>query len=73
MEGNVKWFDKTRGFGFIEPDDGSADVFVHSTAIDGRERSLRQGDRVVFELVQSDKGPKAASVRNAMKETETSA
>ena len=63
MQGKVKWFNDQKGFGFITPDDGSADVFVHHSAIqsDGF-RSLSENQAVVYDLLQSDKGPKASGV-----------
>lgn len=63
MEGTVKWFNDTRGFGFITPSDGSADVFVHYSGIvgDGR-KSLQEGQKVEFEVAQGDRGPKANEV-----------
>mgnify|MGYP001567595427 FL=1 len=63
IQGKVKWFNDQKGFGFITPDDGSADVFVHHSAImaDGF-RSLAENQAVQFELLQTDKGPKAAGV-----------
>jgi len=63
MEGTVKWFNDTRGYGFITPSDGSADVFVHYTGIvgDGR-KTLQEGQKVEFEVTQGDRGPKAGEV-----------
>ena len=62
--GTVKWFNDEKGFGFITPDDGSKDVFVHQTAIVSEGfRTLTEGSKVEFETESSDKGPKAANVR----------
>lgn len=61
--GTVKWFNDTKGFGFITPEDGSKDCFVHHSAIQGSGfRSLSEGDQVEFDLVQEAKGPKAENV-----------
>ncbi len=64
--GTVKWFNDTKGFGFITPDGGDKDVFVHYSAIqmDGY-KSLDEGQRVTFEVVQGEKGPQADAVRVA--------
>jgi cold shock protein len=63
-EGTVKWFNSTKGYGFVTPDDGSPDVFVHFSAIDGTGyRELVEGERVEFEQTQSQKGPQATKVR----------
>jgi CspA family cold shock protein len=64
--GTVKWFNPDKGFGFITPEDGSKDLFVHHSAIDGDGyRSLDEGQKVSYETQPSDKGPKAANVRRA--------
>jgi CspA family cold shock protein len=64
MQGTVKWFNQTKGYGFIKPTDGSSDVFVHCSAIEGAGlKSLNEGDQVDFEITQGDKGPKATDVR----------
>jgi CspA family cold shock protein len=62
--GTVKWFSDDKGFGFITPDDGSQDVFVHYSAIVGEgHRSLTEGAKVSYEPETGDKGPKAANVQ----------
>jgi CspA family cold shock protein len=63
-QGTVKWFNGEKGFGFITPDGGTADVFVHFSSIqaDGY-RSLEENQRVEFEVTQGQKGPQAANVR----------
>ncbi len=62
--GTVKWFNDDKGFGFISPDDGSSDLFVHHSAIisDGHA-SLEEGAKVTFDAEKGDKGPRAANVR----------
>jgi cold shock protein len=62
--GVVKWFNADKGFGFIAPDNGSADVFAHFSAIasDGF-RSLDENQRVEFDITQGPKGPQAANIR----------
>ena len=63
ITGTVKFFNNEKGFGFISPEDGSKDVFVHHTAIQSNGfRSLNEGDRVEFSIEPSAKGPRAAEV-----------
>ena len=64
-DGTVKWFNDAKGYGFITREDGE-DVFVHFSAIQGEGfKSLQEGDRVSFEVVQGKKGPQAANVKKA--------
>jgi CspA family cold shock protein len=63
-QGTVKWFNGDKGYGFIEPDDGGKDVFVHFSAIQGSGyKSLEEGQRVSFETSQGQKGPQADNVQ----------
>ena len=63
-QGIVKWFNSEKGFGFIAQDGGGPDVFVHYSAVSGSGfRSLDEGQRVVFEIGQGQKGPQAQDVR----------
>ncbi len=62
LEGTVKWFNDSKGYGFIEQESGD-DVFVHHSAINGEGfKSLQEGDRVTFEIEEGQKGPAAANV-----------
>jgi cold shock protein len=62
--GTVKWFSDEKGFGFITPDEGSKDLFVHHSSIEADGyRSLAEGARVEYESEEGDKGPKAINVR----------
>ena len=61
--GTVKWFNEDKEFGFVTPDEGGKDLFVHHTGIEGTGfRSLQEGSKVSYEEEQSDKGPKAVKV-----------
>ena len=61
--GTVKWFNAEKGYGFIAPDDGSADVFAHFSAINANGyRSLEENDKVEYEVQQGPKGPQAANI-----------
>ena len=63
MKGTVKWFNNDKGFGFITPEDGSKDLFVHHSAIQGGGfKSLDEGESVEFNVVQGQKGPAAENV-----------
>ncbi|ASV33684.1 cold-shock protein [Candidatus Williamhamiltonella defendens] len=63
IKGKVKWFNESKGFGFITPDDNSKDVFVHFSAIqDSGFKTLNEGQGVEFEIADGQKGPSAAGV-----------
>lgn len=62
--GIVKWFNDAKGFGFIAPDDGGADLFLHFSAINmGGFKSLKEGQKISFEIVQGQKGRQAANIQ----------
>ncbi|HLU25859.1 MAG TPA: cold-shock protein [Longimicrobiales bacterium] len=61
--GTVKWFNESKGFGFVTPENGGKDCFVHFSAIQGNGfKTLAEGDRVEFDVVQGTKGPAAENV-----------
>ena len=65
-QGIVKWFNNEKGFGFITPENGGKDVFVHHTAIQGTGyKSLNEGDRVSFDVTKGPKGDQASNVTKA--------
>lgn len=66
INGTVKWFNSEKGFGFIVPDDGDSDVFVHYSEIQGGGfRNLEENQKVTYEVEQGDRGPAAVSVNAA--------
>ena len=61
--GTVKWFDATKGFGFITPEDGSKDVFAHHTATQGDGfKTLDENQSVTYDIIEGDKGPQASNI-----------
>ncbi len=66
VRGKVKWFNESKGYGFIELEDGGSDVFVHYSEIQGEGfKTLLEGDEVTFEVVDDNKGPKATNVNKS--------
>jgi CspA family cold shock protein len=64
--GTVKWFNDSKGFGFITPDDGSEDLFAHFSSIGGSGfKTLKEGQKVMFEVTQGPKGKQASNIQSA--------
>jgi len=65
-QGKVKWFDEAKGYGFIVPNEGGKEVFVHYSTIQGNGfKTLKEGDTVSYELTEGPKGPQATNVTKA--------
>ena len=65
IKGKVKWFNPTKGYGFIERDDKEKDVFVHSSAAQAANMELKEGEELTFEVENGDKGPSAVNLQKA--------
>ena len=65
INGKVKWFNPTKGYGFIERDDKEKDVFVHSSAAQAASLELNEGDQLTFDVETGDKGPSAVNLHKA--------
>ena len=63
IQGKVKWFNPTKGYGFIERDDKEKDVFVHSSAAQAASLSLNEGDQLTFEITEGEKGNSAVNLQ----------
>lgn len=64
MQGTVKWFNDDKGYGFITPNEGNSDIYVHFTGISGKgHRTLTEGQEVTFDTEATDRGPKAVNVK----------
>ena len=65
IKGKVKWFNPTKGYGFIEREDKEKDVFVHSSAAQAASLQLSEGDQLTFDVETGDKGPSAVNLQKA--------
>jgi CspA family cold shock protein len=63
IQGKVKWFNPTKGYGFIERDDKEKDVFVHASAVQAANLNLNEGDQLTFEITQGEKGNSAVNLQ----------
>ena len=63
IQGKVKWFNPTKGYGFIERDDKEKDVFVHSSAVQAANLNLNEGDQLTFEITEGEKGNSAINLQ----------
>ena len=63
IQGKVKWFNPTKGYGFIERDDKEKDVFVHSSAVQAANLNLNEGDQLTFEITETQKGNSAVNLQ----------
>ena len=63
LQGKVKWYNPTKGYGFIERDDKEKDVFVHSSAVQAANLNLNEGDQLTFEITQGEKGNSAVNLQ----------
>lgn len=69
MQGTVKWFSRVKGYGFIAPEDGGKEIFVHFSGIEGEGyRNLEEGQQVTYVVEETPKGPQAVSVRAVMED-----
>jgi len=66
--GTVKWFDETKGFGFIVADIGGKEFFIHTSNVNNLSKNLEKGERVEFEITEGPKGPVATNVSTLMEE-----
>lgn len=68
-QGSVKWFSRVKGYGFIAPEDGGKEIFVHFSGIEGEGyRNLEEGQRVTYRVEETAKGPQAVAVRAEMED-----
>lgn len=71
MQGTIKWYDETKGYGFIDPDGGNKDIFFHHSAIESAGKALDKGERVEFEISETPRGKQAVHIRSIQEELPT--